>query len=67
MDVRTTNIKLKPCPFCGSSDIEYCQTNDRANWFECEDCGAQQSSQDTERLAALSWNERQLYVQQQKD
>ena len=40
----TLITKLKPCPFCGSTEIEtYCQTADREGTPRghfCADCGA---------------------------
>ena len=32
---------LKPCPFCGSSELELCNTWTALYWIECRNCGAQ--------------------------
>lgn len=49
---------IKPCPFCGSSNIEVKQTNPQAIWFGCEDCGAETSSEDHIDRALELWNQR---------
>lgn len=30
-----------PCPFCGGSNIELCNTHTPSYWMECQDCEAQ--------------------------
>ncbi len=32
---------LNPCPFCGSTNVEICNTHTPIYWVECGDCGAQ--------------------------
>jgi transcription elongation factor Elf1 len=33
-------MKLKPCPFCGSTNIEFIDIPESgANWYECGNCG----------------------------
>jgi Lar family restriction alleviation protein len=32
---------VKPCPFCGSTDLELCNTWTASYWIECLWCGAQ--------------------------
>ena len=34
---------LKPCPFCGSTNLGLKNTHTAAYWVECFDCGAQVS------------------------
>jgi hypothetical protein len=34
------NIKLRPCPFCGSSDVLLQNTWTPSYWVECQDCEA---------------------------
>jgi hypothetical protein len=34
-------IELKPCPFCGSSDICLANTHTAAFWVECQTCDAE--------------------------
>lgn len=39
--VQLTDEEIKPCPFCGSDDIELCNTHTAAYWMECQECSAQ--------------------------
>lgn len=56
--------KLKPCPFCGGTDIESFQT--KADWQDytiwhigCPDCGAWfETANWTEEEAVEAWNSR---------
>ena len=50
--------EAKPCPFCGSSDIEIEQTNPEAIWFRCNDCGAETESESHIDDALRNWNMR---------
>ena len=39
-----TGQGLKPCPFCGSNDIDYgirCGTMRGVDYVQCENCGAE--------------------------
>lgn len=49
-------IALKPCPFCGSSNLQIQKT--RVYWVECEDCTAQTEWGRTQRIAVANWNKR---------
>lgn len=49
---------IKPCPFCGSDDIEIEQTNPEAIWFACNNCGAQAFHANHVELALANWNMR---------
>jgi glutathione S-transferase len=64
----TVDPELKPCPFCGGSDLEVANTHTASYWVECM-CGAQRGgtpqngrSRRSHRLAFLdainAWNER---------
>lgn len=37
------NFDLKPCPFCGSRDLELSNTHTPCFWVECSNCEAQVS------------------------
>ena len=37
------NDTVKPCPFCGSRDVELCNTHAATYWLECQGCGAEVS------------------------
>ena len=50
-------MKLRNCPFCGSSDIERCETV--VIWFSCNNCFAETNSRESEQEAADAWNQRQ--------
>lgn len=32
---------LLPCPFCGSTEIELCNTWTASYWMKCQNCGCQ--------------------------
>lgn len=52
------NIKLKPCPFCGSEAIDtFCESFGR--WaIKCWECEVQKYSSKNEKLAIKFWNTR---------
>lgn len=64
------NLVFDRCPFCGSYDIELCNTHTPSYWVECEGCGAQihgphseyeddaRGHIDSANSAANAWNER---------
>ncbi len=54
-------MNLKPCPFCGSDDLDVA-TADSADvlWSVwCEDCGAEGPNEPTVPAAEMSWNNRE--------
>ncbi len=52
--------KLKPCPFCGSKDlnIRYDSDSDIRIKVICQDCGSQSGSDETEMKMREAWNRR---------
>lgn len=50
--------KLKPCPFCGSTNIvmSVCSKDGGAAWYA--ECGAGARWHDTPEKAAANWNRR---------
>ncbi len=46
--------ELKPCPFCGSDDVEL----HGDAWVTCEDCGAETIYCETPEEAIGHWNKR---------
>jgi ribosomal protein L37AE/L43A len=34
------DAELLPCPFCGSTNVELCNTHTASYWVECQDCEA---------------------------
>ena len=52
--------KLKPCPFCGSTDVEtiYRFDGNGSHSVMCQRCGAQSAPCDTEQYATEKWNTR---------
>ena len=49
---------LKPCPFCGSIDVEEKQYGDNEFWVSCADCGARISEYEDYDEAIEAWNRR---------
>lgn len=55
---------LKPCPFCGSTNIDWFAsfsdptTNENIINVECINCGAQGASRRGEKNAIAAWNRR---------
>lgn len=55
--------ELKPCPFCGSTNISMWVT-DRGEpfgalyYFECQNCGVKTEPDDDEIDATFAWNRR---------
>ena len=52
--------ELKPCPFCGCEEVEYCNTNEFSYWFRCVDCGTDSGTYNTnsKEEAVAFWNTR---------
>ena len=52
--------RLKPCPFCGSTDVESVYRFEKGDHFviACQECGARSSPCLTEHEAAVMWNTR---------
>ncbi len=54
----TANLAdLKPCPFCGSTDLEF-STDPQFSFVDCNECTAAGPVGKTEKVAAELWNER---------
>ena len=51
---------LKPCPFCGSTNISVVEAGIRTDiWFvQCEDCTATFPHFDSKAEAVMAWNRR---------
>lgn len=49
--------KLKPCPFCGSENIELV-AGDAWPWVRCRSCLASSAMEDAEEDAIEKWNRR---------
>ena len=51
---------LKPCPFCGSKDVESVYRFEKGDHFiiACQECGARSSPCITEHEAIQMWNMR---------
>ena len=58
-----SNEDLKPCPFCGESDIKEHDYRTSASpdvMHQCESCGSTGPGGETVELARLQWNTRNL-------
>lgn len=53
----TDEIKLKPCPFCGSDDVVLDETY-TSGYVRCRVCGAEGGLRDSHDEAAAAWNSR---------
>lgn len=49
--------ELKPCPFCGSSNVTLYEMNPNS-YARCRDCGAEGSLCGSHDKAAAAWNRR---------
>lgn len=56
--MRDQIIKLKPCPFCGSENLDVASTNEHAHWIVCDDCDASAASGETLAEGVSKWNRR---------
>lgn len=60
----TTSEELKPCPFCGSSDIQHSNNKEPFwnHWVQCENCKASSDAGGGEGTqgAIARWNRRAL-------
>ena len=52
--------ELKPCPFCGSTNIDCADAGHKTDvWFiQCDDCGATFPHFDSEQEAKDAWDKR---------
>ena len=50
-------IELKPCPFCGSTDVRVIGDWFK-KWVQCQDCCAHSGLKDDKEEAAKAWNRR---------
>lgn len=52
--------KLKPCPFCGSKDIQVKKVEGLTTWryIQCDHCGGRTDGWKDETLARKAWNKR---------
>lgn len=60
------SIKLKPCPFCGDSNVRvYIKGVDRVKYGACcENCDARAGRKPTKEEAAEAWNTRVYSAEQ---
>ena len=59
----TNEVKLKPCPFCGSTDVAVIGNDDRLFNVECSDCGILGPVSSSYEYAVLYWNNRPREVE----
>ena len=51
--------ELKPCPFCGSTDLEWSNLGENDDWYVCcKSCDIQQIANYTKQVAFERWNNR---------
>lgn len=51
--------ELKPCPFCGSSEVRCISFfRDDEYYIQCNNCGAESGLKFQERKAIEAWNKR---------
>lgn len=50
---------LKPCPFCGSNDVELKKKKILCEWYvRCNTCGVRTENEDRASYARMTWNRR---------
>jgi len=49
---------IKPCPFCGSTEVMVCRTNPHACWVQCAECLGRADSKCRREDAIAAWNGR---------
>lgn len=59
----TDKIKLKPCPFCGSTNLSQftsstLESDEVGYGFYCHSCGTKGPHAPSKELAAEAWNRR---------
>jgi len=54
----TKQIKLKPCPFCGSEKVILEDDMQEVYWVLCFECNATGPPKNTEAEAFEAWNKR---------
>ena len=63
-DGAMSQIELKPCPFCGGTDIDYAHTkvsmNDYVHIYRCDNCCISKGSSISKAIAANRWNSRPI-------
>ena len=52
-------MKLKPCPFCGSTDVYTMGHKDDGWYARCNKCSAEGPTGETDEKAKKAWNTRQ--------
>lgn len=52
------NSKLKPCPFCGSTNLSLTESLDMYMFVNCEICNSAGPSKKTGNEAIEAWNHR---------
>lgn len=57
----TENIKLKPCPCCGSDSLVLAEAGS-GFIVMCEKCGTKSGKQKSPEEAAKFWNERRAFI-----
>ena len=56
--------KLKPCPFCGESDIDIRTDDDGLSWYAfCNDCGVMCGYSMTKEDVINAWNKRAVVIE----
>lgn len=51
--------KLKPCPFCGGSDIDIRTDDNGLSWYSfCKDCGVMCGYAMNKKAVINAWNRR---------
>jgi len=57
-DMMEKDEKIKPCPFCGSKEVDICRTNKQACWIRCHKCEAEGNCAEKREDAITEWNKR---------
>lgn len=65
--LRECRMKLKPCPFCGSENVEACDCDEGFPAVKCHDCGVTVCSCDICKYGYGEWDIKTVWNRRSKE